>query len=202
MGSSVLAYSVLTDDSLPGCLGIIVTCTCKVLLYFCCDKRQICLSFLKKLFHSSTSHTYHHNSSWTIRQARNYLWSSIMSTYLTTNSLEPKILAEFVPLKLKTCWLYHENISLQKLWWLVYPGSYINFFSLWHCGDCQKLFPFLWCEWYLPIISVELKILAEFVPLKLKTCWLYHEKSTLTHHSAQVLLTKLCANLLMVFSDL
>ena len=31
-------------------------------------------SFLKKLFHSSTSHTYHHNSSWTIRQARNYLW--------------------------------------------------------------------------------------------------------------------------------
>ena len=30
-------------------------------------------SFLQKLFHSSTSHTYHHNSSWTIRQARNYL---------------------------------------------------------------------------------------------------------------------------------
>ena len=25
------------------------------------------------MFHSSTSHTYHHNSSWTIRQARNYL---------------------------------------------------------------------------------------------------------------------------------
>ena len=29
--------------------------------------------FFKKLFHSSTLHTYHHNSSWTIRQARNYL---------------------------------------------------------------------------------------------------------------------------------
>ena len=32
-----------TDNSLPGCLGIIVTCT--VLLYFCCNKRQILLFF-------------------------------------------------------------------------------------------------------------------------------------------------------------
>ena len=31
------------DNSLPGCLGIIVTCTCTVLLYFCCNKRQIWL---------------------------------------------------------------------------------------------------------------------------------------------------------------
>jgi hypothetical protein len=62
-----------TDNSLPGCLGIIVTCTCTVLLYFAVTKDKFG-SFLKKLFHSSTSHTYHHNSSWTIRQARNYLW--------------------------------------------------------------------------------------------------------------------------------
>ena len=34
-----------TDNSLPGCLGIIVTCTCTVLLYFCCNKRQIWLFF-------------------------------------------------------------------------------------------------------------------------------------------------------------
>ena len=60
---------------MPGCLGIIVTCT--VLLYFCCYKRQIWL-FFKKLFHFSTSHTYHHNSSWTIRQARNYLCRLLM----------------------------------------------------------------------------------------------------------------------------
>ena len=31
-------------------------------------------SFIKKLFHFSTLHTYHRNSSWAIRQARNYLW--------------------------------------------------------------------------------------------------------------------------------
>jgi hypothetical protein len=67
----------ITDNSLPGCLGIIVTCTCTVLLYFCSNKRQIWLN-LKKLFHSSTSHTYHHNSSWTIRQARNYMCSKCM----------------------------------------------------------------------------------------------------------------------------
>ena len=36
---------VNTDNSLPGCLGIIVTCTCTVLLYFCCDRRQIWLFF-------------------------------------------------------------------------------------------------------------------------------------------------------------
>ena len=35
----------ITDNSLPGCLGIIVTCTCTVLLYFCCNKRQIWLFF-------------------------------------------------------------------------------------------------------------------------------------------------------------
>ena len=35
----------ITDYSLPGYLGIIVTCTCTVLLYFCCDKRQIWLFF-------------------------------------------------------------------------------------------------------------------------------------------------------------
>ena len=40
-------FKILTssDNSLPGCLGIIVTCTCTVLLYFCCDKRQIWLFF-------------------------------------------------------------------------------------------------------------------------------------------------------------
>ena len=27
------------------------------------------------MFHSSILHTYHHNSSWTIRRARNYLWT-------------------------------------------------------------------------------------------------------------------------------
>ena len=37
--------NVSTDNSLPGCLGIIVTCICTVLLYFCCDKRQIWLFF-------------------------------------------------------------------------------------------------------------------------------------------------------------
>ena len=47
-----------------------------VLVQFCCifaatkDKFGY---FLKKLFHSSTSHTYHHNSNWTIGKARNYL---------------------------------------------------------------------------------------------------------------------------------
>ena len=34
-----------TDNSLPGCLGIIVTSTCTVLLFFCCNKRQIWLFF-------------------------------------------------------------------------------------------------------------------------------------------------------------
>ena len=35
------------------------------------------------MFHSSTSNTYHHNSSWTIRQARNYLcWISAKGRYL------------------------------------------------------------------------------------------------------------------------
>ena len=28
---------LITDNSLPGYLGIIVTCTCTVLLYFCCN---------------------------------------------------------------------------------------------------------------------------------------------------------------------
>ena len=31
-------------------------------------------------------------------------------SHLTTISVEPKILGEFGLLKLKTCWLYHENL--------------------------------------------------------------------------------------------
>ena len=49
---------------------------------------------------------------------------------LTTISVEPKILAEFVPLKLKTCSLYHENLLLQKFNDMYTRGSYIIFFSL------------------------------------------------------------------------
>ena len=41
--------------------------------YFCCKTKDKFGSFLKKLFHFSISHTYHHNSSWTIRQAGNSL---------------------------------------------------------------------------------------------------------------------------------
>ena len=55
------------------------------------------------------------------------------------------------------------------------PRFLTSFFSLWHHGGCQRPFPFLWCELYLTTISVEPKILAEFVPLKLKVCSLYHE---------------------------
>ena len=35
--------------------------------------------FLKKLFHSITSHTYHHNSSWPFKQAQKHLWSKLVS---------------------------------------------------------------------------------------------------------------------------
>ena len=40
-----LFWPISTDNSLPGCLGIIGTCTCTLLLYFCCNKRQIWLFF-------------------------------------------------------------------------------------------------------------------------------------------------------------
>ena len=46
--------------------------TTTVLLYFCGDNRQIWPFFLKKLFHSSTFHTNHHNSSWPFNQAQKY----------------------------------------------------------------------------------------------------------------------------------
>ena len=58
-----------TDISLPGCLGIIVTC-----IMYCCifaatkDKFG---SLLKKLFHSSTLHIYHHNSSSFLKRHKN-----------------------------------------------------------------------------------------------------------------------------------
>ena len=40
---------------------------------------------------------------------------SLLLTYLTTISTEPKILWEFGLQKLKTCSLYHENLFIQKV---------------------------------------------------------------------------------------
>ena len=70
---------------------------------------------------------------------------------LNRNTLESRI---NIPLRLLIFWLFS---------------------SLWHHGGCQRLFPFLWYEWYLTTITVELGFLGKFVLLSLKTCSLYHE---------------------------
>ena len=44
--------------------------------------------------------------------------------------------------------------------------EYIIFFSLWHHGGCQRLFPFLWYKCYLTTIAVVVGVLALFVLLK------------------------------------
>ena len=63
-----------TNNFVPGYLGIMVTRQVQFCCVFAATKDKFGI-YLKKLFHSSTLHTYHHNFSWTIRQARNYLCS-------------------------------------------------------------------------------------------------------------------------------
>ena len=57
-----LIYEVHTNIFVPGYLGIMVTRQQQFCFIFAATKDKFDY-FLKKLFHSSTSHTYHHNSS-------------------------------------------------------------------------------------------------------------------------------------------
>ena len=102
--------------------------------------------------------------------------SKCVVSNLTTISVEQKILGQFGLLKLKTCSLYHENLFIQKVK-VISTQVLDNFFSASDImGTVRCRFRFYGINGiYLTTISVELKILAEFGLLKLKTCLLYHE---------------------------
>ena len=55
---------------MPSYLGIMVTRQVQFCCIFAATKDKFDY-FLKKLFHSSTSHTYHHNSSWFLSRHKN-----------------------------------------------------------------------------------------------------------------------------------
>ena len=63
-------WSLTTNIFVPGYLGIMVTKQQQFCCIFAATKDKFDY-FLKKLFHSSTSHTYHHNSSWFLSRHKN-----------------------------------------------------------------------------------------------------------------------------------
>ena len=67
-----ILISVITNNFVPGYLGLMVTRNVQFCCIFAATKGKLDY-FLKKLFHSSTSHTYHHNSSWFLSKAQKYL---------------------------------------------------------------------------------------------------------------------------------
>ena len=64
------SYTLFTNIFVPGYLGIMVTRQQQFCCIFAATKDKFDY-FLKKLFHSSTSHTYHHNSSWFFSRPKN-----------------------------------------------------------------------------------------------------------------------------------
>ena len=61
---------IFTNNFVPSYLGIMVTRQVQFCCIFAATKGKFDY-FLKKLFHSSTSHTYHHNSSWFLSRHKN-----------------------------------------------------------------------------------------------------------------------------------
>ena len=70
-------------------------------------------------------------------------WMCSFCVHLTTIPVVVGVSTEFEILKLRTCSIYHENLLLQKFKDIIQVLKYF-FFSLWHHGGCQRLFPFLW----------------------------------------------------------
>ena len=102
-----------------------------------------CISFLHIFFS-----LWHHGD---CQRPFLFLW---YECYQTTIPVELGFLWDFVFLKLKIVHFIMKIFFYKSLMTCIPRFLHIFFFSLWHYGGCQRLFPFLWYECYLTTIPV------------------------------------------------